>query len=69
MDWCFLFLLFSSPDVREFLSLDNPKNAEVNDEDPGTDDVGEVSTTVSQLHLSLKIFIWMSQNKISYVYF
>ncbi|KAK3728890.1 hypothetical protein QZH41_010188 [Actinostola sp. cb2023] len=26
------------PDVREFISLDNPKNAEVNDEDPGTDD-------------------------------
>lgn len=41
-----MFIVFFSPDVREFLSLDNPKNAEANDEDPGTDDA-EAPSAVS----------------------
>ena len=34
-----IFIIIFSPDVREFFSLDNPKNAETNDDDePGADE-------------------------------
>jgi hypothetical protein len=40
--WIFYCTSYFSPDVREFLSLDNPKNSvQTNDEDPGTDDTGD----------------------------
>lgn len=47
-------LFFNSPDVREFFSLDNPKNAETNDDDdqPGADESDTTQVTLpNTVHL------------------
>ena len=46
-----LFVVYVSPDVREFFSLDNPKNAQANDDDdqdaPGTDEADSQASSIT----------------------
>lgn len=52
----FIIIFFQSADVREFLQLDNPRNASItNDEDP-EDTEPSVDSVVCFYFLILKIF-------------